>query len=74
MAYFKWMLRELKENLLKYEKVVAETKKMLRGAHRESWNRYVSNTENDVHGRQVTAYRMRDLNQQQKKKKRLQRI
>lgn len=40
---------------------------MIREAHNVSWDKYISNIENDIHGRQRTAYKiMKHLNKDEK--------
>jgi hypothetical protein len=42
-------------------------KKIIREAHHQSWDKYTSNTEDDLHGRQITAYKViKHLNKSEK--------
>ena len=52
--------------LEKYNTQMRLTKSLVKRAHKESWERYVSSIENDVHGQENAAYKItKHLNSRQ---------
>lgn len=65
--YLKWMSRQRPEDKEQYQAQARVVKNLVRQAHRESWDKYVSNIEHDIHGRQTSAYKiMKHLNKEEK--------
>lgn len=66
-AYLKYLNSNSESDLTEYRKRSALAKRETRKLHRQSWDRYISNLEYDVHGAQTSAYKiMRHLNKSEK--------
>lgn len=66
-AYKKMLQLNTEETKEIYKQKRNYSKILVTKAHQESWDRFVSNIENDIHGRQEIAYKiMRHLNTEEK--------
>jgi hypothetical protein len=62
-ACLKYLNAGSEEDKLEYKRRCAVAKRECKKLRRESWDRYVSNSESDVHGIQVKTYKiMQHLN------------
>ena len=57
-AYNQWLQKRTDESKHRYIEIRNKTKRIVRKAHQESWDRFISEIEHDVHGRQMFAYKM----------------
>ena len=57
-VYLKYLNSPSPTNAETYKEVRNRAKTIVRQAHRQSWERFISNIEHDVHGRQVMAYKI----------------
>lgn len=64
-AYLKYLNLKTDENLIEYKKLSAIVRREVRKIKRTSWEKYISDIEHDVHGRQDKAYKiLKHLNNQ----------
>lgn len=58
---------DTEQNRIAYKNITAEVKRICRKNNQDSWDRFISNVEDDIHGRQEFAYKMmKHLNKTEK--------
>ncbi len=66
-SYLKYLQTWNEESKKEYNCCRNEAKRLSCKAHQEAWDHFISKMENDIHGKQVLAYKvMRQLNQKEK--------
>ena len=71
-AYLQYLTTRSETDKLEYKRLVAIVKRETRKIKRQCWETFVSRIENDLHGRQINAYKIiRNLNRTEKDNLRL---
>jgi hypothetical protein len=60
-AYLKWLQTNRQEDHILYRAKATKTNWAVKIAHQKSWDRHISEIENDVQGRQLNAYKIMEL-------------
>ena len=70
--YKKYINDPTEENKDRYKRKRNIAKQLVREAHKDSWERFIANIENDIHGRQLIAYKvMKTINNSEKEQLRI---
>ncbi len=71
--YLKWLANKDPQSLELYKIQCKKTKSLVKNAYKDIWDKYISNIEHDIHGRQLMAYKaMKHLNNDEKDAAKLQ--
>jgi hypothetical protein len=66
-AHKQWLQQNTEESKYRYKEKRNHAKTINREADRQSWDKFVSNIEGDLHGRQIFAYKViKHLNKSEK--------